>query len=68
MTHKVDPKTLTDHEIKEAISYHCRRMGSMPYYYGDEIERWRADPSCLTVFRDEDGNLRAYTHLPRGNT
>lgn len=58
---KVDPKTLTAGQIIAAITEHCRKMGSRPYYIDDEIARWRADPDGLVVFRDgETGKLRAY--------
>lgn len=58
---QIDPKTLTDKEIKQAISDHCSALGSKPYYYADEVERWRADPDGLVVYRDaENGKLRAY--------
>lgn len=57
----VDAKTLTDDEIIKAITHHCEKMGSRPYYIGDEIDRWKADPSCLVVWRDAGtGKLRAY--------
>lgn len=55
-------KELTDAEVKEAFSYHCQKMGSLPYYYADEIERWKAHPQFTTVYREGDtGKLRAYT-------
>jgi pentose-5-phosphate-3-epimerase len=58
----VDPATLSDEEIKNALSHHCHIMGSRPDYYADEVERWKKDSSCLHVFRDrETGRLRAYT-------
>lgn len=62
----VDPKTLSDQQIRQALSTHCKLMGSKPYYYADEIERWQEDPGCLTVFEDTDEStgekrLRAYT-------
>jgi len=67
----IDPNTLTADQIKAAISLHCRLMGSYPFYYADEVARWQADPSCLTVFEDTDMStgekrLRAYTspHRP----
>jgi hypothetical protein len=64
-TTEVDPKTLSDEQIKQAFSLHCRLMGSHPYYYTDELLRWQEDPSCLVVFEEKDAagqsRLRAYT-------
>lgn len=62
----VDPATLSDEEIRDAITYHCWKMGSRGYYYADEVARWKRDPSCLRVYREEDtGKLRAYTETKR---
>jgi hypothetical protein len=64
----IDPNTLSEKQIKEALSLHCNLMGSYPYYYADEIARWKENPACLRVFEDTNSlgekRLRAYTHTP----
>jgi hypothetical protein len=61
MTKTVDASTLTPEEIEAAITHHCWKMGSYPYYIQDEITRYRRNPKCITVFDDGEGKLRAYT-------
>ena len=69
MNARIDPATLTEADVKDAISTHCSIMGSRPYYYADEIERWKANPDCLVIFADTDSHgkrrLRAYTTTSR---
>lgn len=60
----VDPRTMTDDEVVEAIQRHGERMGSRQYYIDGEIDRWRRRPVCLVAFHDpDDGLKRAYCRL-----
>ena len=56
----IDPTTLTDAQIRQAIIHHCIKMGSFGYYIEDEIKWWQRVPEGLRVWRDVDGKLRAY--------
>lgn len=57
----VDPTTLTEQQIRDAVIYHCQKMGSYNYYIQDEFDWIRRDPGGLRVWREEStGRLRAY--------
>lgn len=60
MVDRIDPKTLHEDVIIEAIKTHCSLMGSKPYYQRQEIEYFRKYPDRIVCFRDELGRLRAY--------
>lgn len=60
----IDVSTLTNQEIRQAIITNGNRMGSYAYYVQDEIERALRDKAGVTVYRDIDGQLRAYYKTP----
>jgi hypothetical protein len=64
-TEQIDPKTLSDAEIRAAVREHCQKMGSFAYYEADELDWIKREPAGLRVFRavygdGTKGPLRAY--------
>jgi len=52
---------LTNEEITTAIRLHSSKMYSMEYYVVASIKKATVDRDCLTVYRDEVGQLNGYT-------
>lgn len=64
MREKIDVNTLTDEQLRKAIIHNGIKWGSYPYYTQDEVDRALRDKAGVTVYRDDDGRLRAFYKSP----
>ena len=61
---RIDPKTLSPKEIREAIIENCTKLGSYGYFIADEIARAEADPAGVIAYQWAGEKVRAYYRSP----
>lgn len=64
MTEHIDVNTLTDAQLQQAIIHNGNKWGSFGYYIANEVNQALADRAGVTVYRDVDGQLRAFYKTP----